>query len=94
MAGARDRLWKVRWIILREYNLIEWQLQALYDFKNDGRIPSQRLLDDIEGYKWLLAGDDNLRRSYFEEKRKVRESGGLTKDLTVRVICRKLGWEN
>ena len=48
--------------------LIESQLVMLNMFKNDGRVPAQKLLDDISAYEWMLADVKRVTR-YFATKR-------------------------
>lgn len=39
---------------MSEFSFIEMPYQQLLAYKNDGRIPSQHLLDDISGYELII----------------------------------------
>jgi len=54
----------------KQTDLIKDQLKLLNYFKNDGRIPSQLLLDDIACYEKILNSQDPdlIASEYFEWK--------------------------
>lgn len=49
-----------------DLQLIKSQLVHLNVYKNDGRKPSQDLLDDIYAYERLIAGGQELCRAYMD----------------------------
>lgn len=73
-------------------NIIKNQYGYLLRLKNDGRTPSQELLDDIKGYEIILGGYDpeTMAERYFEVKERHLEKTGRA--LRVREVVRMLGW--
>jgi len=73
--------------------LIKNQLDLLIGYRDDGRIPSKKLLDDIDAYRWLLDFEDVEVKilEYFKVKRKILETESLL--VTSSAVCRKIGWK-
>ena len=67
--------------------LIISQLDLLRSYRDDGRVPSQELLDDIKAYECIVGSSDVKGRAekYFEIRNAERS-------LRPRHVARKLGW--
>ncbi len=57
-------------------HLIKDQLKLLEHFRDDGRVPSKHLLDDIKVYEFILKGDDpeKLANQYMDEKNRMKKN--------------------
>lgn len=74
--------------------LISDQLRLLMKFRDDGRVPSQHLLDDIKVYEFILKSDDpdvyaNMYLAGADELRKISNSLSIKK----MDVAKKLGWK-
>ncbi|MGZ3773003.1 MAG: hypothetical protein ACXVCY_04455 [Pseudobdellovibrionaceae bacterium] len=75
-------------------SIIKDQLNLLNHYKNDGRVPSQHLLDDIAVYEFILKQDDpeKYANDYLAEAhrlRTLRNSNSIKK----MDVAKSLGWE-
>lgn len=69
--------------------LIRHQHKVLCRYRDDGRTPSQHLLEDIAVYEFIL-GHDNPERAAQSYMSKRSESGFGEKKIN---IAKQLGWE-
>lgn len=75
-------------------DLIRDQLRLLHQFRDDGRIPSKHLLEDIAVYEFILKSQDpdEFAERYLTEANRLRDerrSFGIEKI----EVARNLGWE-
>jgi hypothetical protein len=73
--------------------MIRDQLKLLHKFKNDGRVPSKHLLNDIKVYEYILEHPDAelMAKDYMNKADQVRrETQSLTTDKMQ--IAKLLGW--
>lgn len=75
-------------------DLIKDQLKLLEHFKNDGRIPSKELLQDIAVYKYILKSDepDKFTDLYLNESQRLRDKR-KTINIPKLEVANNLGWE-
>lgn len=76
-----------------EIGLVENQHGYLLRLKNDGRVPSQALLEDIAGYELILKSDKPAEsaKKYMDYKIQIFEKTG--KMIPVRAAIKGLGWD-
>lgn len=72
--------------------LIEDQLKQLEHYRDDGRIPSKLLLDDIQAYRYILNKPERVEQ-YLSSKTLMRESGSMVLDLQPSQVAKRLGWK-
>lgn len=67
------------------------QLKVLNAMRDDGRVPSQLLLDDIRVYEYIVHGPDSKLRAeaYF---RAIAKNRGMGKTLNKLQIAKNIGW--
>ena len=83
----------------REIGLGDWlalikdQHQVLCAFRDDGRVPTRELIDDIRAYESILMSEDPGARAnqYFEERRLEASVEGMMR-VRPRHIAKRLGW--
>lgn len=71
-------------IISSPRELIEGQLALLHGYRNDGRVPSRQLLEDIAAYEAILQTSERLAIYV-----RARADGDMRRQ---RVIAKELGW--
>lgn len=73
--------------------LIEDQLKLLKHFRDDGRKPSQLLLDDIKVYEFILASQDPdiFAEKYLKEINRLRDER-QSFSVAKLEVAKKLGW--
>lgn len=69
------------------------QLQLLRVFRDDGREPSQKLLDDIKVYEFILnsAAPEAMAEAYFTESMRLSDER-KTFAIDKMEVARNLGW--
>lgn len=73
--------------------LIKDQLRLLCSFRDDGRVPSKHLLEDIKVYEYMLEHPQASQKieDYMKEKdRRLKAGAPIT--VNKMEIAKKLGW--
>lgn len=75
--------------------LIRDQHALLCGYRDDGRKPSQHLLDDIAVYEYILAQADTelAADAYMQKKRQIAEATGSEFGIKKMDVARALGWK-